>query len=277
MKKNIFKIIFLYIFFIVFLWLAKPLRTYLTDFMSTYSRAELLAGIIVRIGILSVLIFLLKKWELFDFNGLLRKWKINDFYVVLVPILFFLIIRIGNYRTLIEADLPLVSLFFISVLFIGLVEEILFRGMVLPLFIELLKNHKSVILWSVIISSLSFGVLHYANLLLRDDASFLGTTTQVLFALSIGVIFAAIFLRIKNIIPVALFHSLFNFTMGDKVLKEEQLVGETIVQNTKTLNYGSLLMNIVFSILLIGIGVYLLRKVDESEILEKLNIQIRKY
>lgn len=101
-------------------------------------------------------------------------------------------------------------------LLVGLAEEYIFRGLLLSLFLKLF--HKNVY-GSVIASSTLFGLLHLINL----KALSIGyVSSQVLFAMAIGIIFGTIYVKTNNLGIVILLHALRDmFPMfSDKMMAE---------------------------------------------------------
>lgn len=93
-------------------------------------------------------------------------------------------------------------LYFISMLFVGAIEEILFRGLLLKtMSAESVRN-------AIIVSSLTFGLGHIVNLLNGED--FLSTGLQVVYAVSIGFMLSAFAVKMNNIVPCIIFHGVFN-------------------------------------------------------------------
>lgn len=93
-------------------------------------------------------------------------------------------------------------LYVISMIGVGIIEEIIFRGF---LFKTLLKeNIKS----AVIISSVTFGIGHIVNLL--NGAEFLPTLLQICYAIAIGFLFTIIFHKSGSLLPCIIAHSVIN-------------------------------------------------------------------
>lgn len=89
----------------------------------------------------------------------------------------------------------------LSMLLIGYVEEMLFRGFLFKALIP-----KDGIVLSVIISSVTFGIGHIVNLL-AGQAN-LETVIQVFFAVAWGFIFTMVFYRSGSLLPCIIAHGL---------------------------------------------------------------------
>lgn len=90
-----------------------------------------------------------------------------------------------------------------SMLMIGFVEEILFRGLLL----EALEKQGSV-KFAIVVSSLTFGLGHIVNLL--NGSEVIPTFLQLIYATAIGIMLSVFTVTVKNILPCCLFHGVFN-------------------------------------------------------------------
>lgn len=92
----------------------------------------------------------------------------------------------------------------LTMLGVGLVEEIIFRGF---LFRALEKDNVKT---AIIISSVSFGVGHLVNLLSTGLDNLLPNICQVFYSMAVGFLFVIIFYKGGSLIPCILTHSLVN-------------------------------------------------------------------
>lgn len=90
----------------------------------------------------------------------------------------------------------------VSMLCVGFIEEIIFRGF---LFKAICKTS---VKRAVIISSVTFGIGHIVNLL--NGAEVFSTLMQIIYAVALGFLFTIIFLRSGSLIPCILTHSAIN-------------------------------------------------------------------
>lgn len=108
----------------------------------------------------------------------------------------------------------------VMMLCVGFLEEVIFRGFLFRGIAK--KNVKR----AVIISSLTFGIGHFVNLL--NGSKPLENTLQVIYAVAVGFLLVFIFMRTGSIIPCIAFHSLNNcltaFTTGELLTSR---LGET--------------------------------------------------
>ena len=99
--------------------------------------------------------------------------------------------------------------FVISTLFIGIQEEFLCRGVLLNLMMEKWGRTRKGMIKSVFLSSVIFGLLHLAILVVYPGLV-ISATAQVLYASFVGVYFACIYIRCKNLYSVVLLHAFFD-------------------------------------------------------------------
>lgn len=95
-------------------------------------------------------------------------------------------------------------LYVISMLCVGFLEEIIFRGL---LFKAMAKDN---IMAAIIVSSVTFGIGHIINLFTSGGANILPNICQVFYAMAAGFLFVIIFYRGGSLIPCIVTHGLFN-------------------------------------------------------------------
>ena len=108
---------------------------------------------------------------------------------------------------------PETVLYIISMLCVGFLEEVIFRGF---LFKAMCKDN---VKYAVIVSSITFGIGHIVNLFNGKDIP--ETLTQVCYAAAIGFLFTIIFYKGKSLWPCIITHSVVNslsvFANEDKI------------------------------------------------------------
>lgn len=110
-----------------------------------------------------------------------------------------------NFTELTIRPLRFILLFTINMLFVGINEEILMRGLILNHFVHrgVYGNKKSIIITAVI-----FGAIHLPNMFFFDPTTVI---VQSVNAASAGVLFAVIFLISQNLWSVILTHMLVDW------------------------------------------------------------------
>ena len=113
-------------------------------------------------------------------------------------------------------------LYILSMLCVGFLEELIFRGL---LFNAMLKNGKNS---AIIVSSVTFGVGHIINLINGSGAELLPNLLQVVYAIAVGFMFMMIYYRTKSLLPCIITHGVFNalsaFVNETGLTSKEQIV-----------------------------------------------------
>lgn len=147
-----------------------------------------------------IIIIFIKKNNLTKYYGLTRITKIKEF-IYFIPLIIIISINIWNgFNT--NNNIKETIFYILTMLFVGFLEEIIFRG-----FLYKLLEHDN-IKRAAIISSLTFGIGHIINLL--NGANFIPTLIQIVHAISIGYLFVIIFQKGKSLWPCIITHSLVN-------------------------------------------------------------------
>ena len=113
-------------------------------------------------------------------------------------------------------------LYILSMLCVGFLEELIFRGL---LFNAMLKNGKNS---AIIVSSVTFGVGHIINLINGSGAELLPNLLQVVYAIAVGFMFVMIYYRTKSLLPCIITHGVFNalsaFANETGLTSKEQII-----------------------------------------------------
>lgn len=111
-------------------------------------------------------------------------------------------------RAQITAAPEALALFALGCLGIGVFEELLFRGFLLPLLLDRLPQTRGGRLWAVLLSSAVFGLVHLLNLFGGNDP--MATLLQVGYSFLVGAAAAVLLLLTGNIVAPVLFHTLYD-------------------------------------------------------------------
>ncbi|WP_301420357.1 CPBP family intramembrane glutamic endopeptidase [Mammaliicoccus lentus] len=140
-----------------------------------------------------------------------------------------------------ETNVQTLMLIVIANLLVGAFEEILCRGII---FSQLLKKYSPI--KAAFISSLIFGLAHLMNLTISDD--FLAVFLQVIYAIFVGIFFAAIYYVTKSIWSVIALHGLVDLSSS---LSTQE--GEPISSLTELLLNHLFILLIMLPTLIIGL------------------------
>lgn len=150
-------------------------------------------------------------------------------------------------------------------LLIGIFEEFLCRGWIQNEFIERFANNRKQIILSIFLSSLIFGGMHITNIWIGGQ-SIIDTISQIIQASGMGFLLGTIYFRTKNIWSVIFLHGFWDFAL---FLGEINTIKEC-TQGTPTKEYQLCILAaaLLFSILYVIIGLYILRKSKTQGLIE---------
>ena len=175
----------------------------LGDNLSRMIGVEKFITVIVSILITIFLFLYIKRKDLIEKYGLKRVEGKSREYLYFIPLI---LISSVNIWFGVKMNMPIMgSIFYaFTMIFAGIIEEILFRGMLYKEMAE--SNEKS----AMIVSSLLFGVGHIVNLFNGSGAELVANMCQVVYAISVGFMFVVLFKKCGSIIPCIITHSLLN-------------------------------------------------------------------
>lgn len=98
-----------------------------------------------------------------------------------------------------------IAVFYVlSMLLVGLLEEIIFRGFLFKAMAE--NDLKS----AIIVSSVTFGIGHFVNLINGSGAEIIPNICQVVSAVAIGFLFVVLFYKTKSLLACIVTHGVLN-------------------------------------------------------------------
>ncbi|MBQ7492499.1 MAG: CPBP family intramembrane metalloprotease [Clostridia bacterium] len=183
-------------------------------------------------------------------NGLMEKYGLAGWAKNSRVMLWFLplwLISCMNLFSGFRPDYPVPGLIYaaVSMILVGFVEELLFRGF---LFKAMLKDGSAKA--AVIVSSVTFGLGHILNLFTGQEL--IETLSQVIFAIAVGFVFTFVFYKSGSLLPGILAHSFID------------------VSSVFASNEGSQLLNMILHIAFIAVSaaycLYLAKRVKTSAV-----------
>lgn len=138
--------------------------------------------------------------------------------------------------------------FTLSMISVGIFEEVLFRGVLLDAIRRAVCGRTA--LRAALVSSVVFGLAHLVNLPRQGVGS---TLVQIVYATLIGVFFAAVRIRSQSLIAVVVLHALldWSFYLGSDVFEHAPGTQSAI---------GPAIVSVLVGLLLAAWGVRLLRR-----------------
>lgn len=189
-EKNEFLITMMFIFLYVLI------NSFCINNLGLFNYKTLIINALFSI-ILFLIIFLLKKTSYYG----IKKVKNLKKYIYFLPLLLIISVNFWNGIT-INNTFEEIIIYMIIMLNIGFIEEVIFRGFLFKMM------EKSNVKTAIIVSSLTFGIGHIINLF--NGAATIDTFLQIIYATSLGFLFALIFYKSKSLIPCIITHSLLN-------------------------------------------------------------------
>lgn len=186
--------------------------------MQNFEVADYRTTILNFILLLGILIFIIKN-KLEEYYGLSTLPKFKEF-IYFIPLA---IIMSVNLWSGVNLSNPIITVIFhiLSMICIGFLEEIIFRGFLFKMM------EKDNVNRAIIVSSLTFGIGHIINLL--NGAELIPTLIQVCCAVAIGYLFVIIFQKGKSLWPCIIAHIVINSSSIFSVENEISLYISSII------------------------------------------------
>jgi membrane protease YdiL (CAAX protease family) len=180
-------------------------------------------------------------WQTIGFRPLDRKQLLWLLPSIAVLIAMWVVCLTGlSHVSLSAAQWQLLAIAGCTTLLVGLGEETMYRGIVLHAFLTTNR-----VRWAMLVSAIGFSLLHAVNVF--GGVPLLGVPMQLIMTFLFGFFFAPLMLKLNNIVPLMIFHWLWDF-----VLFAAPLVGE----QTNTAVGAIALLNIPIEII-VGIVLWL--------------------
>lgn len=196
--------------------------------------------------ILTVILFVwIKKHALSEEYGLCPFGGSKKDYLYFIPLLIIASVNLWNGAAMNLSFFESV-LFVLSMLCVGFLEEVIFRGF---LFKSICKDN---VKQAILISSLTFGLGHITSLLNGRDI--LPTLLQICYATAIGFLFTVIFYKGKSLLPCIITHGVLNS------------LSAFAVEASVSFN---LISDIVLCVLSVGYALWILKKSEKIRESEK--------
>ena len=175
----------------------------MADYLSYLVGIEKVFTMPLSITLVTILLIWINKEKVLSKYGLTKGCCPQKAYLYFIPLIVTVSVNFwGGVR--IQYTILETVLYVISMLCVGIIEEIIFRGF---LFKALSKDNVKV---AIIVSSLTFGFGHIINLV--SGAELLPTLLQIAYATAAGFSFTIIFYKSGSLLPCIIAHSVMNAT-----------------------------------------------------------------
>lgn len=152
--------------------------------------------------------------------------------------------------------------YFVQALAAGVVEELSFRGMLVPHMFRGWNDEKHI--WTIgILTSAAFGLYHLMNI--AAGADLFATFVQIIFAMALGLLFYAMYMYTGSLVPCMVVHFLHDFLVF--IVKSDS---NTVV-NTVGMSLSDILLNTGYMIAAVAGAAWFLQKSHRAEIAEMWN------
>jgi len=132
-------------------------------------------------------------------------WYLPILLIVLYQVVLVVNALVASYSDLSATTVQLVAIIFVTCLFVGFNEEVLFRGIILRKFHPEQHPYRA-----IVISAALFSSFHLLNLIAFIPLS--AMVFQLGNTFLFGLFFALIALKLNNLWPLILFHALWDFS-----------------------------------------------------------------
>lgn len=172
---------------------------YLSDLIGIEKSATLVAGVLLSAALLTFL----KKNGLNGQYGICAPEISARAMLYYVPVIAMLSLNL-TYGFALNYGLTESILYVLSMLCVGLLEEVIFRGL---LFNAMKENGLRA---AIVVSSITFGIGHIINLINGSGADLVSNLLQVVYATAAGFMFVMIYHRSKSLLVCIASHGIFN-------------------------------------------------------------------
>jgi len=246
-----------------------PLHLYFGNIGFNEYHSESYDKIITHSISIIIIFFLIKKYKLpfkllsFSFSNL----------IYYLPLVFYILIFSGGFKDFFNFEFSSITFGTLSAYTLkyftsSFLEEFVFRGFILGIFVLNLSKNKKGILKSVIFSGLIFGLMHIINIWTIEGRTINGVLNQVYAASCLGIMYGATYLKTRSILTLGLLHFLTNFFSAINELNFIEVINNSVAKvDTSLINIiiSEILRIIIFGIPLI-IGLFLIYNTDENDL-----------
>ena len=208
----------------------------------------------------AITLVLYKWWFRPEFEGMLKGDLPLGFLLGLIELGYVLISYVPN---LIDGSFsikPLVWTIILVSLTAGIKEEVVFRGVIISTLMRQWKD-RNLFRQAALVSGIVFGLIHAANIFAGADP--LQTLFQVIGSVSVGFIFAAVYLRTGSILPCMFYHALHDII----AIACESNVSENGIMSARAFWWGDV-FNLAMAAVMAAAAFWLLRDAKTEQIRE---------
>ena len=204
-----------------------------------------------------LVMWLFKRWFYPEFEGNLRGGRPGlGFRLGLFILIAWALVPVNMIRHPENYAVPTLATLSIA-LMAGFAEETAFRGLSLSYLMRQWKDEKK-LLTALLFTSALFGLVHLGNLF--SGANVVLTLLQLISTFAAGLFLGAVYLRSGNLWPSIVLHTLHDIV---SLLDVSSISGGVMTGNLRLVD----LLDLLLSVILGGIGLWLIRPAKRGEIL----------
>ena len=164
---------------------------------------EMVYTIPYNLLLLGIMLSFIVKKHLTEYYGINKVRCKAGKLLYYVPLIIIATVNIW-FGICVKMDMRATVVYFLSMIITGIVEEMLFRGLLFRAMSK--KNVKS----AIIVTSITFGIGHIVNLVNGNSDNYVETICQIFYAVAIGFLLAAVLYVGGSILPCIITHSMIN-------------------------------------------------------------------
>jgi membrane protease YdiL (CAAX protease family) len=210
------------------------------------SRISIFSGQFIELCFAITLIQLFYSLREIKITLILKK---GAFGAIMVSLFILAIFTLGSYHGNMFGNWWIISIAFIHVIFIGVVEEFIFQGMIFRVICD-----KHGVALGVFLSSVVFGLMHLLCWFNHHNLN--AAFNNTIWAIGAGVFLAAILIRTGSILIPVILHALMDFPSRISIYIDPKYLEKLATLNESTGAAGALIIFFIFS----AIGIFLIRK-----------------
>jgi len=224
--------------------------------------------VINSISVIGILLIIKKNhipFRLFSFS--LKNLK---YYL---PLLFYILIFSGGFNDFQNFNFTSINLdtllsYTLKYASSSFLEEFIFRGLILGVFLLNYPKTKRGILKSVMLSGLIFGLMHIINLWSFDNQTIKGVLNQVYATACFGIMYGATYIKTRSLLTLGLLHFFSNFFSQISELNFIEVISNSTTIADKSL--VNIIISEIFRLIVYGIpliiGLFLIYNTNEKDL-----------
>lgn len=240
-------------FILIFSIISLASNLFISNFKGYKYGEQCIAEMIMALLVIILLLITNKGYIFTEKKESFKKTIVLDIPIIIITLLMLIVSVISLKKV---PDFSIVINMFLLCIFIGIFEEILFRGYIQNQFIEKYGYTRKKVIISILLSAFIFGTFHSINILAGQGN--LMTIMQVIQTIGAGIYLGSLYYRTKNIWNIILLHGLYDFSV---MLANANYLKDPISGNASgTILILNICVSIIFILIYVISSILILRK-----------------